>query len=74
MTIEAGDVQAQFDRYVYEAEIKGGGKWKRVIVKAGDFKSETTGMPLKSFTYGRAITFDCVNDDTKFAVTNILWL
>ena len=74
VTIEAGDVQAQFDRYVYEAEIKGGGKWKRVIVKAGDFKSETTGMPLKSFTYGRAITFDCVNDDTKFAVTNILWL
>ncbi|MBR2022910.1 MAG: dienelactone hydrolase family protein [Clostridia bacterium] len=72
--VEVGDMQAEFESYVYETPIKCGGKWKRVIVKAGDFKSETTGMPLKSFTAGRAITFDCLNDDTKFAITNILWL
>lgn len=72
--IEAEDSQANVEKYTYETEIKGGGKWKRIIVKAGDFKCDNTGMPLKSFDEGRAITFDCLQDEIKFAITNILWL
>ncbi len=72
--IETGEVQSGLEKYVYETEVKGGGKWKRLIVKAGDFKGEQSGMPLKSFTQGKAITFDCGKDETRFAITNILWL
>ena len=72
--IEASEKQTGSEKYVYETPIKGGGKWKRIILKAGDFKSGNTGMSLKSFTQGRAISFDCLSDETEFAVTNILWL
>lgn len=72
--VEAGERQSGFEKYVYATEVKGGGKWKRIIIKAGDLKSETTGMPLKSFSQGRAITFDSRNDTSKYAITNILWL
>lgn len=72
--VEAGEEQENFERYTYETEVKGGGKWKRIIVKAEEFKSEATGKPLKNFTLGKAVSFDSGSDETKFAVTNILWL
>ena len=74
VSVEAGEEKENFERYTYETEIKGGGKWKRVIVKADEFKSENTGKSLKSFQLGKAVVFDSGKDETKFAITNILWL
>ena len=71
--IDVGDVNTQFERYVYTAEIKGGGKWKRLILKAADFKGEQSGMPLKSFVCGKVLSFDSV-EEQLYAITNILWL
>jgi hypothetical protein len=74
VSIHVGDVETQFEKYTYSCEIKGGGKWKRIILKANDFKGEKTGMPLKSFAQGRALSFDCEKEETVYAVTNILWI
>ena len=72
--VEAGEGQENFERYTYETEITGGGKWKRIILKAEEFKSDITGKSLKSFVSGNCIIFDCGQEETKFAVTNMLWL
>ena len=72
--IEAGDVQRQAERYTCSVEIKGGGKWKRIILRAGDFKAEHTGMPLLNFSDGRALVFDCEREEQEFAIANVLWL
>ncbi len=74
ITIEAGDVEQAAERYTCEAEIKGGGKWKRVILRANDFKGERSGMPLKNFYDGRALVFSNENENGEFAVANVLWL
>ncbi len=74
VSIHVGDVETQFEKYTYSCEVKGGGKWKRIILKANDFKGEKTGMPLKSFVQGRALSFDCEKEETVYAVTNILWI
>lgn len=74
ISVEVGEVGKDFERYTCVAQIKGGGKWKRVILKAGDFKGEISGMQLKTFADGKALAFDCENDGVEFAVTNILWL
>ncbi len=74
VSIHVGDVETQFEKYTYSCEVKGGGKWKRIILKANDFKGEKTGMPLKSFAQGRALSFDCEKEETVYAVTNILWI
>lgn len=74
VSVEVGEVGKDFERYTCVAQIKGGGKWKRVILKAGDFKGEISGMQLKTFADGKALAFDCENDGVEFAVTNILWL
>jgi len=71
--IGVGDMQTQFERYVYTAEVKGGGKWKRIVLKAGDFKGEQSGMPLKSFALGKTLSFES-EGEKLYAVTNILWL
>ena len=72
--IEAGDVQRQAERYTCSVEIKRGGKWKRIILRAGDFKAEHTGMPLLNFSDGRALVFDCEREEQEFAIANVLWL
>ena len=72
--VEAGEVGQDFERYACEVEVKGGGKWKRIILKAGDFKGEFSGMPLKNFSDGKSMAFRCLDETTEFAVTNILWL
>ena len=74
VSIEVGDVAKEEERYVCQVPVKKGGKWKRIILKSGDFKGEKTGKPLKSFSEGRALTFDSEKEGTKYAVTNILWL
>ena len=60
--------------YEFTTDVKGGGKWKRVIVQAKDFKNTETGEPLRSFAQGLSLSFYGENEDEEFAVTNILWL
>ena len=74
VTVDLADVENGRERYSCEMEVKGGGKWKRIILKAADFKSETDGMPLKNFSDGRALSFKCDNENVEHAITNILWL
>ncbi len=74
VTIEIADVESSAERYVYGLEVKGGGKWKRVVLRAADFKGESYGVPLQNFFEGKSISFDCVGEEEEFAITNILWL
>lgn len=61
----------KFKNYSATVDVRGGGKWKRTIVKATDLKEDETGEPLKSFCDGIALAFE---SDAECAVTNILWL
>ncbi|MBQ8283493.1 MAG: dienelactone hydrolase family protein [Clostridia bacterium] len=74
ISIDVADVTKESERYTCIVPVKGGGKWKRIILKAADFKGEICNMPLNNFYDGRAILFSCENEETEFAVTNILWL
>ena len=74
ISVEVGDVEQDSERYTSFAEIKGGGKWKRIVLKSGDFKGEKSGMPLKKFSDGKALLFDCENEEIEFAIANVLWL
>ncbi|MBE7101399.1 MAG: hypothetical protein E7364_07335 [Clostridiales bacterium] len=74
ISIEVADMGAGSELYSCEVPIKGGGKWKRMILKAADFKGEKSGMPLTNFYKGSALLFDCAGEETEFAITNILWL
>lgn len=71
--IEVAEMEEQ-ERYLCHVDVKGGGKWKRIILKAADFKAETNGRSLKSFIDGSGLSFDCAGEESEFAVTNILWL
>lgn len=62
------------ERYGCAVSVKGGGKWKRNVLSAADFKSETTGAPLSDFSDGQSLSFDCGDESVIYAVTNILWL
>ena len=64
----------QLERYSTMLSVRGGGKWKRIILQPGELKSEISGMPLKSFAEGQALLFDCEDEESEYAVTNILWL
>lgn len=74
VSIDVADVEKDAERFSCDVVVKGGGKWKRIILKAADFKGETGNMPLENFRDGRALLFSCDNEDTEFSVTNILWL
>lgn len=74
VSVEAGDMELESERYSCAVEIKGGGKWKRMILQASAFKGEKSGMPLKNFHDGKALLFDCEDEQTEFSITNILWL
>ena len=54
--------------------MKGGGKWKRVILRPEELKDEKTGAPLKSFSEGVSIAIRPQNEDVKVPVANVLWL
>ena len=64
----------KFRKFAAFEDIKGGGKWKRVIFKANEFKDEETGAPLPSFAHGKSLTFAADGMETEFSVTNVLWL
>ena len=74
VTVDMADVEKDRERYSCELEVKGGGKWKRIILKSTDFKGETYGMPLANFSDGRALSFKSADENAEFAITNILWL
>ncbi len=74
ISVEVGDVEQDSERYTAFAEIKGGGKWKRIVLKPADFKGEKSGVPLKKFSDGKALLFDCDNEEMEFAIANVLWL
>ena len=74
VSVEVGDVEQDAERYTSFTEIKGGGKWKRIVLKPADFKGEKSGMPLKNFSDGKALLFDCDNEEVEFAIANVLWL
>lgn len=72
--VETAELNTEDECYVCEVEVKGGGKWKRIILRAADFKGEKGGRPLPNFCTGNALVFDCAGEEREFAVTNILWL
>ncbi len=73
--IEVADIEQGMEKYLCEVEIAGGGKWKRVVLRAADFKGETYGTPLQNFFEGSSLSFDCgEEEEQEFAITNILWL
>ncbi len=74
VTVEVADVDRDTDRFVCRVEVKGGGKWKRVVLRAADFKGEQYGAPLQNFFDGSALSFDCGDEEQEFSITNILWL
>jgi hypothetical protein len=74
VSIESADVSGEDERYTCEIEVRGGGKWKRTILKPTDFKGEKYGIPLKKFNKGSALVFACGGEEKEYAITNILWL
>ena len=74
ISIEVGDVERDAERYTCIVPVKGGGKWKRIILRASDLKGENSSMPLRNFYDGKALLFDCEDESIEFAITNILWL
>ncbi len=74
ITVEIADVERVTERYVCFVEVRGGGKWKRMMLSAADFKGEHYGAPLKNFFDGSALSFACADEEKEFSITNILWL
>ena len=75
ISVEVGDVEKDYERYSAIVPVKGGGKWKQIVLKSGDFKGENSGMPLGNFSEGRAMIFDVDGEEEQeFAITNVLWL
>ena len=72
--VETADINTEDERYVCEFEVKGGGKWKRMILRASDFKGVKGGRPLSNFHLGSALVFRCGGEEKEYAITNILWL
>ena len=74
VSIETAELNTEDECYVCDVEVKGGGKWKRIILRAADFKGEKGGRPLPNFCVGSALVFNCAGEEKEYAVTNILWL
>ncbi len=74
VSIEVADVDRITERYSCLVSVRGGGKWKRIVLKAADFKGESYGAPLQNFVNGSALSFDCDGEEQEFSITNILWL
>lgn len=74
ISVEVTGEEGVIERYSCNPLVKGGGKWKRIVLEAKDFKSESYGRPLQSFAEGNALVFDCENEENEYLVTNILWL
>ena len=72
--IEVADLEKGETSYTCIVDVRGGGKWKRLILRAADFKDENTHRSLENFKKGSALVFDCAGEEKEFSVTNILWL
>ncbi|MBE7080325.1 MAG: hypothetical protein E7371_03705 [Clostridiales bacterium] len=72
--VETAEINTEDERYVCEFEVKGGGKWKRMMLRPADFKGEKGGRPLANFHLGSALVFLCSGEEKEYAITNILWL
>ncbi len=72
--IDAGEVGKNIERYTCSFIVKGGGKWKRIVLKAGDFKGDVSGAQLKNFSDGKSLAFGVEREETEYSITNILWL
>ena len=72
--IEVAKEDGEVECYFCYVPVKGGGKWKRIILEAKDFKSELSGRALPAFSLGSALSFGAENEDIEYIVTNILWL
>ncbi|MDD6996122.1 MAG: hypothetical protein SPH68_07725 [Candidatus Borkfalkiaceae bacterium] len=73
ITVETGERGASGE-YSAVVPVSGGGKWKRIILRAEEFKDEATGAPLKSFSRGIAIVIRPENEKVKVLAANVLWL
>ena len=73
IVVEVGDIRADEERFIGNAFIKGGGKWKRVLLNPSDFKSEVSGKSLSSFSAASALVFDS-EEGKAFSITHVLWL
>ncbi len=73
VSVEVATLEQGMVPYDYVAEVRGGGKWKRIILRPSDFKG-AHGTPLASFSQGSALAFEGEETEKEFAVTNILWL
>ena len=72
--VEVVERNGEAENYFCRIPIKGGGKWKRIILASKDFKNEKYGRPLSSFSQGSALSF-CLEDvESEYAVANLLWL
>ena len=56
--------------YTCEQRIEGGGRWKKVNLRANEFKTDT-GVSLSDFTRVYAVVFD---SDGEMLFNNIIWL
>ncbi len=74
VSVETADVNEGEERYTCIVPVKGGGKWKRIVLKAADLKSEKSTAPLTSFSSGKSLLFDSENEGKEYAITNIIWL
>ena len=72
--IEVAKEDGEVECYFCYVPVKGGGKWKRIILEAKDFKSELSGRALPAFSLGSSLSFGAENEDIEYIVTNILWL
>ena len=74
VSVDIADEENRTERFSCFVPVRGGGKWKRIILSPNEFKDEGMGAPLKSFSQGQALLFDCEDEENEYAVTNILWL
>lgn len=71
-SVDVANGDGENKKYVAEATVRAGGKWKRVIFSPADYKDETGAM-LPEFSIGKALSFD-VEEDEEFLITNLHWL
>lgn len=72
--VEVTEESGEVEKYFCRVPVKGGGKWKRIILAAKDFKSVSYGRPLSAFSQGSALSFHSEIEENEYAVTNVLWL
>lgn len=73
ITVET-DERGAGGEYSVLVPVSGGGKWKRTILRAEEFKEEATGAPLTSFSKGIAIVIRPEDENVKVPAANVLWL